>query len=1114
MASLAIDQNILNSYSKPSLDQTKRYLSQARTMCSGLSIPTSFIYRAYLQNLVNNLLNIELDMTSSINKIDEAIYKYNNIEARTYAGSSQLYSQIGNLNFKEMSSSTGATFSKSNTKIEDASKNEEILEFGADFLLTAGTVIATPFTSIWDIGKGIFENDWSFSKTKGMWGASVSLVKEEDTFKRVGATIANSFIALTKGLAHLGEALLKFADIVNTAMDTIKTGWADIKNGISTGDWDWKVTKDLWKKTKARVSRQYVNEAYDWFYNTKIGKALDKYAYEPFKSDGIACQILDGVGYAAGIIIVTALTFGSTAPLFLAMTATSAGIGKYTSEEWNKNTVSLNYNGSDFDMQIDYKKYSEIVNLKNGESTIISQIFQLEDGTTQEIKFKIIKKEDGTYEVFDMQGNKVEINGLKESSTLKGLGIGTLKGGWEGLQYYVGGKIGTGNFKCLTNLVNNPMSKVLLRSGIRVTLDTATGAVEVPFETLVTKLSDDVSWKEAWDKSGGWQEVKNQAIIAGGMSFIGEGSNIIDGFKTKKLVKDINLNGVDEKTLKKISKLKGDSLIDFIDFNNHSGTLTDNIKLLNRNQLLELVDVLDDRNVKRIIASMDSNQYVDMLNNAKGALKEKIVNNTVEIDSKSSKFSKARKNIDVNNIDNKIAIADYNISKGREATIEIDNTSQLTMQQLVNIKNSDSDMFLFNGQRLSANDIMEVKSFDYIHTKLEYNQKYNDYLNMLNNSSEDLKNILKIADEGKTVSIPASEINNYNSIRAAQFELDQIKTKIDISKTKFDLPTRIAYIDNFLKNSDDMAHEVVIKKLMELSGSNTDVCDQFADNLMILKNKYEDFRIEIDPDSTAYWSKGEQKIVLDDNFSQTTLFHELGHSLFDTGYDGIAPSNFDSIKTAAAERLRHNDGGSLDSFKRYIIDSNETYDQILKKQTELFDKDMASKIYSSITSMYDDDINSVGQILKECGFDDNQVLDLLNGNSRKETIDMVYDQYRQKIIRSNTSIEFESTGDSAVHDIISSVYDGGTVYTKVNDKKYSTIFGHDRNYYKGYYDFNGNFINYTLEESNSYKIHEQIANFTSLKLQNKNDKLRVLRDMFGDDWYNMMDSIYKNIIGG
>ena len=71
MASLAIDQKILNNYSKPSLNQTKRYLSQARAKCNGMNIPTSFIYRSYLQKLANSLLNIENDITKSVKKIDE-----------------------------------------------------------------------------------------------------------------------------------------------------------------------------------------------------------------------------------------------------------------------------------------------------------------------------------------------------------------------------------------------------------------------------------------------------------------------------------------------------------------------------------------------------------------------------------------------------------------------------------------------------------------------------------------------------------------------------------------------------------------------------------------------------------------------------------------------------------------------------------------------------------------------------------------------------------------------------------------------------------------------------------------------------------------------------------
>lgn len=1150
MASLAIDQKILNNYSKPSLDQTKRYLSQARAKCNGINIPTSFIYRSYLQKLANNLLNIENDITKSVKKIDEVIAKYNNVERRTAARSNQLYSLVNGLNFDEMSSSTGSAVAKtvnSNAKVENASKKKasndlinmlkntgskistgaksllngikktakKRLESGADFLLTAGTVIATPFTAIWDLGKGIFKGDWSFSGTKGMWGASVSLVKEEDTFKRLGASVTNGFVALTKGLAHLGEALLKFNYIMTAVDYTIGTGLIDIIRGISTGDWDWKVTKELWKKTKAIVSRQYVNEAYDWFYNTKIGKTLDKYAYEPFKSDGVACQILDGVGYAAGIIVVTVLTFGTATPMFLAVTATSAGIGKYTSEEWNKNTVSLNYNGSDIDMQIDYKKYSEIANLKNGESTMISQVFQLEDGTTQEIKFKIIKKEDGTYEVVDMQGNKVGINGLKESSTLKGLLIGNLKGRWEGLQYYVGGEIGIGNFKCLTSLVNNPLSKALLRSGIRVALDTVTGAAEVPFETIVTKLSDGVSWKEAWNKSGGLQEVRNQAIMAGGMSLIGEGIDFgkvkVKSMKTGKSVSAIfesEFNSAEINTKIKSNKKETTAQLDDINARIEA----------NKNEWFDLYQK------SKQLSNSQSEAYYRAYGNAIGGNNEyanvikrmeelKLEMNNLQ-NNKALLEAKLSQNVNVRNLDEKIAIADNQVGKGMKATVEIENTSQLTMQQLVNIKNSDSKMFSFDGYRLSANDIMEVKSTNYVYTILDYNEKYHNYLSMLDGASDDLKAIMRIADEGKTISIPASEINNYNAIRAAQSELNQIKTRFDLNKAEFDLPTRVAYIDKFLKNSDDSAREAVIKKLMELSGSNTPLCEQFADNLMILKNKYRDFKFEIEPNARAHWSSNAQKIVLDDNFSQTTLFHELGHAMFDTGYDGIAPSNFGSIKTTAAENLRHNRGGSLDSFKKYIFDSNESYKQISKKQTELFDRNMASEIYSSITKMYDDDINSIEQILKECGFDDNQVLDLLNGNSRNDTIDMVYNQYRKKVIKSNTEFEFETTGDSAVHDIISSIYDGGTVHVDIGDKRYGTIFGHDKGYYKGYYDSNGTFVNYTTDVSNDLKTHEQIANFVSLKLQHKDDKLKVLRDMLGDEWYNMMDSIYKNIIGG
>lgn len=124
-----------------------------------------------------------------------------------------------------------------------------------------------------------------------------------------------------------------------------------------------------------------------------------------------------------------------------------------------------------------------------------------------------------------------------------GLLLGAIDGGWEALQYYVGGKIGTSVFGKITSKIANPILQKLAVSGLRITADSLTGAVEVPFQSAVamieTRVDDidgnELSWDEAWNASGGLTGVIQQTAIAGLGSLGGE---VIDfgkaGIRSKK----------------------------------------------------------------------------------------------------------------------------------------------------------------------------------------------------------------------------------------------------------------------------------------------------------------------------------------------------------------------------------------------------------------------------------------------------------------------------------------------------------------------------------------------------------------------------------------------------
>lgn len=124
-----------------------------------------------------------------------------------------------------------------------------------------------------------------------------------------------------------------------------------------------------------------------------------------------------------------------------------------------------------------------------------------------------------------------------------GLIMGAINGSWEAFQYYVGGKIGTSVFKGITSKIASPILKKLAVSGIRIGLDSATGAVEVPFQSVVSMIDtrvDDIegnelSWDEAWEASGGWIGVIQQTAIAGVGSLGGEVIDFGKAFKNAKV---------------------------------------------------------------------------------------------------------------------------------------------------------------------------------------------------------------------------------------------------------------------------------------------------------------------------------------------------------------------------------------------------------------------------------------------------------------------------------------------------------------------------------------------------------------------------------------------------
>ena len=578
---IVLDANNVDSYVLPNLVNSKNSMMDAYSTSVTLksSLPVNFEYRGIVSDVVGQISDVQKEIDTASSIISKKMQIAKKIESKSDSGTSaialeavKISSIVNYVSEAVTGSSSDTTGAISGTTLGKAI--EKTYETGAQIMTSGVSLvknIGMPFIEIYKktaskVKSGVKSANYTSEKNKPVTGWIASkfnsfknrasnLIKNTGAFfsnlggkvtsgvskawnwakngiKKVGASIANAYVSFTKGVVHLVESIGDIAIILGTGIGTIKTALYDVVSGAVTGGVNWKATKGLWESTKSVVSCEWTNKLSDMFYATKAGKTLDEYAFTPFKSDGIGCKIIDGVGYVAGIVALTVATFGvggvaigsasGVSATTMAVTATTAGVGKYTEEEWNKNKVSVNYQGTDMDIAINYEKYSEIEKLKQGESTIINHQITLEDGSVQELTFKITAMGNGKYKTTDLSGNVVSLNNIEESSTLKGLAVGGVKGAWEGIQWYVGGKIGTGQFTSITSKISNQVLQTAARSGIRVGLDIGTGAVEVPFQSLVTMFSEGKSWKEAWKSQGGWDAVIAQAAVAGITSLGGE----------------------------------------------------------------------------------------------------------------------------------------------------------------------------------------------------------------------------------------------------------------------------------------------------------------------------------------------------------------------------------------------------------------------------------------------------------------------------------------------------------------------------------------------------------------------------------------------------------------
>jgi len=672
--SIALDPSKVNSEIIEKINKAKSAMQEAYNYSGELynSLPSSFSYKSYTKQLKVNVENLKAKIDNAKTKINSKYESALNIEFNHSSKVNSLLTSfpsmteingIENNNFSDANSissdkktpsdSLGTKIASKCSSIFGRLKNQvvDVSQKVGTFCCKAKSAVCNAVEKAWDwvsdgdnwkrlgtkISNGA-KSAWNFVTDKenyiklGTKIADYTMDWIEDpvgTFIKTGASILNLGASFLKGLISLVEALGDFAMILVAVRDSIGTAILDEISYLWSGE-SLGLTENMWKKKVVpMVSYNWTNAL-----DEKIGfrQWLDNYAYDAFKTDGIACQISEGVGYVTGIIVISALTFGAggaaaagTGGMSTAATAFiagAAGMGKGTEEAWSQ--------------QADQKVLriaTEELNKEIEQGIVTQEMFdeKVKELLKQNPEIQLTEEDVSVAIYNDLLAKKVEeINkrpGARELTNdeiVGGLSYGTMTGVIDGVQWYAGQKI-NGLFRGSGTKITNKAVASLLRMGA----DTVDAVAEIPFRTYAQTLyrtdenGNKMSFSEVFEANGGWNQVKVQAGIAGVASGFGEAIDVTSSARNvKKMTSflDGNIKPRTEITDKILDKVnKSISKMKDIDAKNYLESLdgVERVKAFDQmkinQQMSKSINSLDDISLKKFYDSLDEGKQAQIL---------------------------------------------------------------------------------------------------------------------------------------------------------------------------------------------------------------------------------------------------------------------------------------------------------------------------------------------------------------------------------------------------------------------------------------------------------------------------------------------------------------------
>ncbi len=595
---LSINLEGLENYTRPAMLNTMKYLRRAQEIFYSMTIPNDFLYALTLRSMPNKISDINAKVDKSEKWVEEAIKNFSNAEN---SNNSVFDNAVNVLERFMINIEKGSSFNKNLLKKESTNENlivdfwnfisdwgDSTSEALGDWAIDMSEMIGETASSIgdgfisflsdsWntaakmaedfgsflindvpsamnDLG-GLLSDKWNYLCENTILGDVV------DFGECIIASSANSLLGAFKGLCELEESLADVAVILGAAVSTQYTLQMDSFSNIgylisrltgNTNEYE-SITASMWSQVMGFVAEDHVNNAFKEFYeNNIIGQWLDEHAHEWFKSNGIVFNVMSGIGYTTGIValsFIVAPILGVAAGTGLFSTigipsllAGLAGMGGGTEYAWGqmRDSSMVGIEEMYINGDISEEQYNSIIAIRSFTDEEWAEIEQdYRNGNIEQEQYELMRQ------IREMPDDWRSIQNF-----FSGIGYGAAVGVWEGVQWYIGGRL------TKYAILGRPIPSAVAN----IAIDSLFNAADTPYRAVVESIALGEDFEEAFKNQGGTDAMLTNFLIGLGLSTGGEIFNAYNANgQQNNLLERLNnieaFNGLDAVTANRIREI-------------------------------------------------------------------------------------------------------------------------------------------------------------------------------------------------------------------------------------------------------------------------------------------------------------------------------------------------------------------------------------------------------------------------------------------------------------------------------------------------------------------------------------------------------------------------------